>query len=128
MAVLIVLVIFILFNTAFDGRFLTVSNIKVIVSHAIYPAFIAWGLCFVFACGYTDMSVGSVLVLSAFMTAILGNLFGYIGFIAGGLITGMLLILLTYTVFVTTKIPSWIAGICMAMIYEAAATFLVNNH
>lgn len=115
------------FNKIVDGRFLTMTNISVIISHSIYPAFIAWGLCFLFACNYTDLSVGGVLVLGAFMTSLLGNQYGYPGVVVGGLVTGILLIFINFFIFVYTKIPSWIAGISMAMIYEAVALFLLDG-
>lgn len=125
-AIVVIAGIFYFVNSISDGRFITVSNISVIVSHSIYPAFIAWGFCFLFACNYTDLSIGSILVLGAFMTSLLGNQFGYPGVLVGGVLTGILLVCINFFVFVYTKIPSWIAGISMAMIYEAVAIFLLN--
>lgn len=119
-------IIICIFNIYVDGKFLNPVNIRTIISHTVYPSFIAWGFCFVFACNYTDLSVGSVLVLGAFMTSLLGNQFGYPGVIAGGVITALILIFMNFCVFVFLKIPSWIAGISMALIYEAAAVFLLN--
>ena len=68
----IVVVLFI-FNLISGGSFLEWSNLKVIISHVIYPSFIAWGFCFLFACGYTDMSIGGVLVLGSFASCIFGK-------------------------------------------------------
>jgi ribose transport system permease protein len=84
-------------------------------------------LCFLFACGYTDLSIGAILVLGSFATCIFGNKFGYPGVILGGLITGTLLVFINFYIFAFTKIPSWIAGISLAMIYEAVAVFLKVN-
>ncbi len=106
------------------GRFMTGQNLGVIVSHTVYPTFIAWGICFLFACGYTDLSIGGVVVLGSFAAGIFGNYFGYIGVILGGLVVGTLLIFVNFNIFAFTKIPSWIAGISLAMIYEAVAVFL----
>lgn len=116
-----------IFNKITDGVFLDWLNIKVIISHAIYPAFVAWGFCFLFACGYTDMSLGGVLVLGSFASCAFGNAFGYPGVILGGLIVGMLLVFLNFTIFAYTKIPSWIAGISLGFIYEAIAVILKVN-
>jgi ribose/xylose/arabinose/galactoside ABC-type transport system permease subunit len=127
LSIIALVAVLFVFNIIADGRFLSVSNIGIIVSHAIYPTFIALGLCFVFACNFTDLSVGSVLVLAAFMTSLLGNRFGFSGVVAGGVVAGMLLIFFNYIIFIGTKVPSWIAGICMAMVYEALAIFLLNN-
>lgn len=122
--VALLLVLSVIFHFVSNGRFLTGSNLSVIVSHAVYPTFIAWGLCFLFACGYTDMSVGGVVVLSSFASCVFGNWFGYPGVVLGGLVVGTLLIFINFNIFAFTKIPSWIAGISLAMIYEAVAVFL----
>jgi ribose transport system permease protein len=109
------------------GKFLDPSNLRVVISHIVYPAFAAWGLCFLFACGFTDMSVGGVLVLGAFASTWLGNALGYPGVALGAVAVGVLLIFFNFNVFAFTKIPSWIAGISLAMIYEAIAVFLKVN-
>jgi ribose transport system permease protein len=106
------------------GMFLEARNVQVILSNSIYPTFIAWGLCFLFACGYTDLSIGSVVILGSFASCAFGNLYGYPGVVLGGLITSTLLIFVNFTIFAFTKIPSWIASISLAIIYEAAAIFL----
>ncbi len=115
------------FNAAFDGRFLSSSNLVVLTSHAIIPTFVAWGMCFVFACDYTDMSIGAVIVLAANMAGDFGLRFGFPGIILGGILTGMALMTLNFLIFVYTKIPAWIAGIGMAMIYEAIGMFYSNS-
>ena len=109
------------------GMFLESKNVEIIVSNTIYPTFIAWGLCFLFACGYTDLSIGGVVVLGSFASCVLGNLYGYPGVILGGLVTGTLMIFVNFLIFAFTKIPSWIASISLAMIYEAIAVFLRVN-
>ena len=106
------------------NSFLEWSNIKGIISRAAYPCFIAWGFCFLFACGYTDMSIGGVVVLGSFASCILGNWFGLPGVIIGGLAVGLLLIFINFLIFTYSGIPSWIAGISLAMIYEALAFLL----
>jgi ribose transport system permease protein len=107
-----------------DGMFLEARNAQVILSNSIYPTFIAWGLCFLFACDYTDLSIGSVVILGSFAACAFGNLYGYPGVIFGGLVTSALLLFVNFTIFAFTKMPSWIASISLAIIYEAAAIFL----
>lgn len=119
-----IVVVAVIFNFISGGKFLEGSNIKVIISHTVAPTFIAWGLCFLFACDYTDMSIGSILVLGAFGTTIFGNWLGYPGVVIAGLVVGILFVFINFNVFAFTKIPSWIAGISLAMIYEAIAVFL----
>jgi len=106
------------------GKFLETMNLRVIVSNSIYPTFIAWALCFLFACGYTDLSVGGVVVLGSLASCAFGNWLGYPGVILGGLIVGTLLIFINFLIFAYAKIPSWIASISLALIYEAVAIYL----
>ena len=115
------------FHFISDGIFLEERNVRAIVSSSIYPSFVAWGLCFLFACGYTDMSIGGVVVLGSFASCAFGNLYGYPGVIIAGIVTGTLLIFVNFLVFAYTKIPSWIASISLALIYEAVAVFLRVN-
>ena len=120
-------VISVAFHFISGGIFLESRNVRTIISSSIYPSFVAWGLCFLFACGYTDMSIGGVVVLGSFASCVLGNWYGYPGVILGGLITGTVLIFVNFLVFAYTKIPSWIASISLALIYEAVAVFLRIN-
>jgi ribose transport system permease protein len=117
----------VLFNAVSGGKFLERENITVVVSHIIYPAFTAWGLSFLFACGYTDMSVGGVVVLAAFASNVFGNRYGYPGVVIAGIVVGTLLIFINFNIFAYTKIPSWIASISLAMIYEAFGFYLKTN-
>lgn len=125
--VIIVAIVCILFNRAFGGQFLSANNITILISHAIIPTFVAWGMCFVFACDYTDMSIGAVIVLAANAAGTLGSTkLGFAGIILGGILAGMVLMTINFFIFLYSKIPSWIAGIGMAMIYEAIAIFYSN--
>lgn len=116
-----IVVIAIIFNIITDGHFLNPTNLKLIIAHATYPSFIAWGISFMFACGYIDLSLGGVIVLSAFATNIFGNMYGYPGVLIGGIVTATILVFINFNIFAFTKIPSWIAGISLALIYEALA-------
>lgn len=119
--VVILAVVFLIFHLISGGIFLEWSNLKGIIAHIAYPSFIAWGFCFLFACGYTDMSIGGVIVLGSFAANYLGNAIGVPGVVIGGLLTGLILIFVNFLVFTYTGIPSWIAGISLALIYEAIA-------
>lgn len=122
--VIAMVVLGVLVNLLTGGRFLTAKNVEIIISNSVYPTFIAWGLCFLFACGYTDMSMGGVLVIGSFAACAFGNAMGYPGVIIGGLLAGTLLIFINFGIFAATKIPSWIASISLAMIYEAVSIWL----
>ena len=119
--VIALVVVFFIFHLLSGGIFLEWSNLKGIIAHVAYPAFIAWGFCFLFACGYTDMSIGAVIVLGSFAANFLGNAMGIPGVVIGGLVTGLVLVFINFLIFTYTGIPSWIAGISLGLIYEAAA-------
>lgn len=125
LAVLVVL--FIIFNAITKGNFLEWMNVKIIVANMIYPTFLAWGLCFLFACGYTDMSWGGVIVLASFATGVVGNKYGLIPAIIAGVASGTIIVLFNFCVFAFTKIPSWIASLSLAMIYEAIGVSLYTG-
>jgi ribose transport system permease protein len=65
-----------------------------------------------------------VLVLGSFASCILGNWIGLPGVVIGGLAVGFILIFINFLIFTYTGIPSWIAGISLAMIYEAIGFYL----
>lgn len=113
--------IMLVFHLISGGSFMTGTNMTVILSHALWPTFAAWAYCFLFASGYTDMSVGGVLVLGSVASCVFGNWFGYPGVLLGGLLVGTVLIFINFNIFAFTKIPSWIASICLALVYEAIA-------
>lgn len=115
------------FNFYCGGKFLTLRNINSVVIHAIIQTFIAWAFAFVFAAGYVDMSLGAVVVVAGFAAGELGNLIGYPGVLLGGLAVGVVLIFLNYFIFAYSKIPSWIAGIGLAMVYEGLGIMYSNK-
>ena len=123
-----VVVVFFIFDLITGGKFLdfenNMMNMRIILASIIYPTFTAWGMCFLFACGYNDMSWGSVVVLASFGTGVFGNAYGLGAAIIAGVLVGTFLIFLNFCIIAFTKIPSWIASISLAMIYEAIGLFL----
>ena len=124
MLIAAMVVVGIVVNLFTGGEFLTAKNVEIIISNSVYPTFIAWALCFLSACGYTDLSMGGVLVLGSFGACAVGNALGYPGVIIGGLAVGTLLVCINFGIFTATKIPSWIASISLALIYEAVSVML----
>lgn len=124
MLIAAMVIVGIVVNLFTDGEFLTAKNVEIIISNSVYPTFIAWALCFLSACGYTDLSMGGVLVLGSFGACAVGNALGYPGVIIGGLVVGTLLVCINFGIFTATKIPSWIASISLALIYEAVSVML----
>jgi ribose transport system permease protein len=126
MALIALLVLVFLVHLGTGGRFLTMTNIGVIINHAIIPTFLVWGLCFIFTTGVMDLSVGAIMIVASTMAGILGLRFGYVGLILGGLLAGLVLEYINCQVYSVTKIPSWVAGLGMAMLYEAGASFYAS--
>lgn len=117
-------VVFFVFNLLTHGTFLEWMNLKIILAGMVYPTFMAWGMCFLFACGYSDMSWGGVVVLASFGTGVFGNMYGFAGALIAGVVIGAFLVFMNFCVFAFTKIPSWIASLSLAMVYEAVGVFL----
>ena len=124
--VLAIVVVSIIFNALFGGRFLLKENINAIFINAIISSFTAWGICFLFALNYMDLSIGAVLTIAAFVAGTLGNAIGPAGVAIGGLVVGMVLMVVNFNIFAWTNIPSWVAGLGMCLVYEAITGFYVK--
>jgi ribose transport system permease protein len=122
-ALVCIAVIVVLFNRITGGTFLTVANINALCISAALTSFTAWGYCFIFALNYMDLSVGAAIVVCIFAAGEFGNRFGYPGVILGGIIVGVILMSVNFNVFAWTRIPSWVAGLGMCLIYEAIASY-----
>ena len=123
-----IVIAFFVFDYLTDGYFLdfpnNMMNMRIVLSSIVYPTFLAWGMCFIFACGFSDMSWGSVVVLASFSTGVFGNAYGFAAALLAGVLVGTFLVFLNFCIFAYTKIPSWIASISLAMVYEAIGLFL----
>ena len=117
--VAIVVAALLVLNAFVGGKFLTLQNFAIIFSAATVPALVAWGLNYLFACGITDLSAGAIIVVTATVSGILGNAYGYVAMFVGSLLVGMLCLAINMTLFRVTKIPPWIAGLGMTMVYES---------
>lgn len=122
-AIVVAIIVLVAIEVATQGTFLKPNNIKTILVNASVPTFTAWAFIFIFASGYIDLSLGAVIVLAANVAGTFGNQFGYVGLVVTGLISGMIIMTFNFTVFQITKIPSWIAGLGLTMIYEAISSF-----
>ncbi len=89
-------------------RFFTSGNLMIILTQAVTIVIPAMGMTFVIMAGSIDLSVGSVLAISAVVVAWLVPVFGLFAIIPGAL-TGMLCGLISGTVFAVGKVPSFIA-------------------
>jgi len=120
--VIFVIALLVVLNIATDGKFLSSGNITTTIVNASVPTLVAWGFTFIFASGITDLSVGAVIILAANVAGTVGNATGYVGLVVSGVLMGILLMTINFTVYQITKIPPWIAGLGMTMIYEAISS------
>lgn len=115
------ILLFVLANILTGGRFFTKTNIISTISHAVYPGLVGYGMVFIMTSGIVDLSVGAVVILTGNIGAYLAcyaNL-GYVGLILGCLVSAAVCEFVTVYLGLKLKIPSWIAGLGMALIWEA---------
>ncbi len=117
--------IYVVLNIITGGRFLTAPNMLAVLTSSIVPTFIVLGFCFIFTMGIMDLSMGAILILASNVGGILAIQFGlgYFGLVAGAVALAVLLELLNLKLMLASKIPSWILGLGMAMVYEAVGSF-----
>jgi ribose transport system permease protein len=86
----VLVILCIAFHYMSDGRFFTPQNISIVAQQASINTVLASGMTFVILTGGIDLSVGSMLAVSA-MVALIGSLapLGGILGILGGLVTGL---------------------------------------
>ncbi len=119
---IVVIAVLAVLNITTGGKFLSPTNISTIIVNASVPTLVAWGFMFIFASGIIDLSVGAVIILAANIAGTVGNATGYFGLVVSGIVAGVVLVTINFTVFQVTKIPSWIAGLGMTMCYEALSS------
>jgi ribose transport system permease protein len=117
-----VIALLLVLNAATGGKFLSAGNITAIIVNASVPTLVAWGFMFIFASGIIDLSVGAVIILAANIAGTVGNSTGYVGLVVSGIVAGIVLVTINFTIFQVSKIPSWIAGLGMTMAYEAISS------
>jgi ribose transport system permease protein len=126
---LVYVALFVFANILTGGRFFSKTNIISTLCHAVYPGLAAFGMCFIFTPGIVDLSLGAAILLSGNVGAILAVNFGlgYPGLIIGCLGSAVILEIITIEVGLQLKIPSWIAGLGMTLVYEAILA-LYSSH
>lgn len=125
-AVAAVLAALVILNVLTDGRLLAPKNMKNILAGSVVPTLIAFGFAMIFTGNVTDLSPGSVVILTATAAGLLGNSLGVVPMIIGSILVGVLCMTLNYTIYRVTKIPPWIAGLGMTMVYEAVGVFYAS--
>lgn len=125
----IVVLVYIICHFITGGRLLTPNNIRNILTQVTYPMMVALGMMFIFTSGMIDLSIGAQAILAANVGAVLVEDFGlgYPGLIIGTLVTMVICELLSASCSVFLGIPSWVAGLGAALVFEAIASIYVGN-
>lgn len=113
-------------NEITDGAVFNVKNLKNVLAGSVVPTIVAYGFAIVFAGNVTDLSPGSVVILVAMVTGLVGNAFGVVAMVVAGVLTGAACMALNYSIYRVTRIPPWIAGLGMTMLYEGITLWYAN--
>jgi len=103
------------------GKLLTSTNILFVLSASVVTTFIVLAFCFLITMGIMDLSIGSIMILASNAGGILAVEFnlGYIGLIGGAVLVAVILEFVNIKMMLISKIPPWIFGLGIAMLYEA---------
>jgi ribose transport system permease protein len=110
---------FIIINIIVNGKFLTLSNIRVMIQATTAPTLVGFGFLMVFTGNITDLSPGSIIIVASTTAGLACVSFGPVAMLVVGILTGIACVVLNFSIYRITKVPPWIAGLGMAMVYEA---------
>lgn len=122
----ILLVVLCLVFTLFKPLFFSVNNIMIILTQAVTVGTCALGLTFVIMGGSIDLSIGSVVALSAVATALCVPTFGLFA-ILPAIAMGMLCGAFSGTVFALGKVPSFIATMGGMVIFRGIVLIITKG-
>ncbi len=107
------IVLIILFALTTDGNFLTVKNLRNVISQAAVTMVASIGCCFVMAHDNLDFSLGGACALCAVASIILGKNISVALMLPVCIIVGMCCGLLTGILHIKARIPAFMAGMCV---------------
>ncbi len=102
------------------------DSILSMLSLAVVPTIVAYGVHFGFVSGIMDFSVGSRMVLSGMCACLGGYYGGVVGMIAAALVSSLLLSAIVGGLFAGLKIPSIVISFGSLMVFEIGAVYLVR--
>ena len=125
----LVAVSWIIFKMLTPHNFGTLENMQSYFQASLIATVGAVGFYFVMVMGMFDFSIGANIMLSAIVGCVFATRFnlGYIGLIAGSVLTGTLVGILNGAFYVKLKIPSMIVTTGLALIYEAVANYIAGG-
>ena len=125
----LVAVSWIIFKLLTPHNFGTLENMQSYFQASLIATVGAVGFYFVMVMGMFDFSIGANIMLSAIVGCVFATKFnlGYLGLIAGSILTGAIVGLLNGAFYVKLKIPSMIVTTGLALIYEAVANYIAGG-
>lgn len=126
----IIVAIYVIANFLTGGKVFRPNNIRTILTQVTYPLMVGLGLMLIFTTGMIDLSVGAQVILAANVGAIAVQIYGlgYPGLIIGTVVTLVITELLCTSCSLFLKIPSWVAGLGCALVFEALGMILVGAY
>jgi ribose/xylose/arabinose/galactoside ABC-type transport system permease subunit len=119
-------VVVVVFGILSPDRFLTTSNLGIVLQNCAVLAIVAVGITFVIIGGSIDLSVGSVMAFSGAITASTVTSLGEWAFIVGPLVGGILG-LMNGLVFVVGRIPSFVVTLGMLSIARGSTVIFTGG-
>lgn len=123
-----IVLIFVICHFLTGGKLLRPNNIRTILTQVTYPLMVGLGMMFIFTTGMIDLSVGAQVILAANVGAIAVQIYGlgYPGLIIGTIVVLVICELLCTSCSLFLRIPSWVAGLGCALVFEALGMILVG--
>ena len=128
----LIVILMVILNIITSGQMLTGANLSIVISNFVTNALIAWALSFVWSSG-PDFSAGAIIMVSAFAGTEFGlrTGLGIFGIVVGAIISAVILQLVSTLIRDLSRLPAWIAGLAMCLIYESFivmySSFCTNN-
>ncbi|MFN8631832.1 MAG: ABC transporter permease [Chloroflexota bacterium] len=119
--------IFLFFSiTLRDSGFLTVDNLLNILRQTAFVSVMAFGATFALSAGEIDLSIGSVVALSAMVTAVLLRDASAAVAVPGGLLVGLVVGLANGLLTTRLRVPSFLITLGMAGIVGGLARWITS--
>lgn len=124
----VIAAIFVICHFLTGGKLLRPNNIRTILTQVTYPLMVGLGMMFIFTTGMIDLSVGAQVILAANMGAIAVEILGlgYPGLIISTMVMLVVCELICTSCSLFLKIPSWVAGLGCALVFEALGMIIVG--
>ena len=118
-----------IFKIITPDNFGTPKNLLSYLEASLLAAVGAVGFYFVMVMGMFDFSIGANIMLSAIVGCVFASRFGlgYLGLVAGAILTGALVGLINGAFYVKLRIPSMIVTTGLALIYESVANYIAGG-